>query len=116
LFVGQQRGIPNDIDEQNMRDLQARLGFLVILHLPGNVKGTPSTALDDFFARHLADGRFCEQRTRLVAATGRRSHRFAAGRIRLVCGPVAGLGSSPPDENLQTAHRAVATAIDVIFL
>src|SRR5437867_489332 len=41
-----------------MRDLQARLGFLVILHLPGNVKCTPSTALDDFFARHFADGRF----------------------------------------------------------
>jgi hypothetical protein len=32
-----------------MRDLQARLGFLVILHLPGNIKCTPSTALDDFF-------------------------------------------------------------------
>jgi hypothetical protein len=34
LFVGQQLGIPDDIDEQDMRDLQARLGFLVILHLP----------------------------------------------------------------------------------
>src|SRR5438094_3888940 len=32
-----------------MCDLKARLGFLVILHLPENVKCTPSTALDDFF-------------------------------------------------------------------
>src|SRR5437868_1343782 len=32
-----------------MRDLQARLGLLVILHLPGNVNSTPSNALDDFF-------------------------------------------------------------------
>jgi hypothetical protein len=49
LFVSQQLGIADDIDEQDMRDLEARLGFLVILHLPGNVKCIPSTALDDFF-------------------------------------------------------------------
>jgi len=50
LFVGQQLGIPNDIDEQDMPDLQERLGFFVILHLPENLKRTPSTALDDFCA------------------------------------------------------------------
>src|SRR6266496_131665 len=33
-----------------MRDLQARLGFLVTLHFPGNVKCTPSTTLDNFFS------------------------------------------------------------------
>src|ERR1700756_42724 len=32
-----------------MRDLQARLGFLIILHLPGNIKCTPLIALDHFF-------------------------------------------------------------------
>jgi len=36
-----------------MRDLQARLGFLVILHLSGNVNSTPSTPLDDFFRQRF---------------------------------------------------------------
>jgi hypothetical protein len=38
------------------------------------------------------------------------SHRFAAGRIRPVCGPVAGHFSWPLFfQTWETAHRAVAT-------
>src|SRR4029434_1068432 len=47
-----------------MRDLQARLGFLVIRHSRGNVKCTPSTALDNFFDRHFAHSRFRDERPR----------------------------------------------------
>jgi hypothetical protein len=61
LFVREQLGIPDDINEQDMRDLEAWLDFLVIRHLRGNVKRTPSTALDDFFTRQIFDGGFRDQ-------------------------------------------------------
>ena len=74
LFVREQLGIPDDIDEQDMRDLEAWLDFLVIRHLRRNVKRTPSTALDDFF--HPPNIRW------QVSRTGTRALEALSGSVR----------------------------------
>jgi len=43
------------------------------------------------------------------------SHRFAAGRIRRMCGPVAGLLPAVLFHIRETVHRTVATAAAVLF-